>query len=110
MDYQVILGRHARRDLQAVVRFISLDSPELALRFAQFLISATKQVAHFPEMGRLVPELHGSSAREIVVRSYRIIYRADHANRTVQISRFWHASSRNAQTRRLMPRFPKVSA
>lgn len=92
MDYQVILGIPAKRDLQAIVRFISLDSPRRAIRFAQLLISATKRLAQFPEMGRQVPELDDPLAREIIVRSYRIIYRLNHTRRVVEVSRFWHAA------------------
>jgi toxin ParE1/3/4 len=69
MGYQVALAPSARRDLRDIVRYISLDSPERALAFGQLLISSTKRLAEFPEMGRVVPEFGDASLREIVVRS-----------------------------------------
>ena len=92
MGYQVALSRSARRDLRDIVRYISLDSSERALRFGQFLISSTKRLAEFPEMGRVVPEFDDSAIREIVVRSYRVIYRVDHSDCRVDVARFWHGA------------------
>ena len=38
MDYQVKLSRSARADIEDITRYISIDDPEQALRFGQFLI------------------------------------------------------------------------
>ena len=57
MDYSVVLSPSARRDLRDIVRYISLDSPERAESFGAFLISQTRLLAKFPEMGREVPEI-----------------------------------------------------
>jgi toxin ParE1/3/4 len=92
MDYQVALTPSARRDLRAIVRYISLDSPERGMAFGQFLISSTKRLADFPEMGRTVPELNDPSMREVIARSYRIIYRVDHDGCRVDVLRFWHGA------------------
>lgn len=81
MGYQISLTLSARRDLQDIVRYISLDSPERAIRFGQFLVDHTRRLADFPEMGRVVPEFDDPTIREIVVRSYRVIYRVDHGER-----------------------------
>lgn len=90
MDYQVTLSLSARRDLEEIVRYISLDAPERAMKFGRFLISKVKLLAKSPEMGRVVPEFGSSDIREIVVRSYRVIYRVNHKNRKIEIIRFWH--------------------
>jgi plasmid stabilization system protein ParE len=92
MGYQVALAPTARRDLRDIVRYISLDSPERALAFGQLLISSTKRLSEFPEMGRIVPEFGDPSLREIVVRSYRVIYRVNHADCRVDVARFWHGA------------------
>ena len=97
MGYQVALSPSARRDLRGIVRYISLDSPERAVRFGQFLISSTKRLADFPEMGRVVPEFDDPAIREIVVRSYRVIYRLDHSDCRVDVARFWHAARGNPE-------------
>lgn len=43
-------------------------------------------------MGRVVPEYGIGEIRELIIRSYRIVYRIDHARRTVAIVRVWHAA------------------
>jgi plasmid stabilization system protein ParE len=92
MGYQVALSPTARRDLRDIVRYISLVSQERAVTFGQFLVSSTKRLADFPEMGRVVPEFDDPSIREIIVRSYRVIYRLDHDDCRVDVARFWHGA------------------
>ena len=92
MDYQVALSPSARRDLRDIVRYISLDSPERALSFGEFLISNTKRLGDFPDWGRAVPEFSNPDIREIIVRSYRVIYRVSRAEKRVDVIRFWHGA------------------
>jgi plasmid stabilization system protein ParE len=74
------------------VRYISFDAPDRALQFGLFLISRTRLLAQSPELGRVVPEFEDPLIREIVVRSYRVIYRLDDSRRLVEVVRFWHAA------------------
>ena len=92
MDYSIALSPSARRDLRAIVRYISFDSPERAERFGAFLISQTRLLTRFPEMGRVVPEIGDEAVREIIARSYRVIYRVHHSAHEIDIVRFWHAA------------------
>jgi toxin ParE1/3/4 len=92
MDYKVILSPRAIQDLEEIVRYIAFDNPVRAESFGQELITKAKMLANFPEMGRLVPELKGSGARELIHRSYRIVYRVNHESRAVEVSRFWHGA------------------
>src|SRR5215203_1265309 len=92
MDYQVKLSSSARSDIRDIVRYISIDDPDQALRFGQFLIQHTKSLGRFPELGRVIPELDDHSIREIIVRTYRIVYRVNQEKRAIEVIRFWHAS------------------
>ena len=92
MDYQIVLSPSARADLRDIVRYISFDAPDKAFRFGQFLVSHTKVLARFPELGRIVPEFEEAFIREIIVRSYRIVYRLDHSKHLIEVIRFWHAA------------------
>jgi toxin ParE1/3/4 len=92
MDYQVILSPTARAGLRNTVRWISLDAPDRALRFGRLLISKTKVLAQFPKLGRVVPEFADPTIREIIVRSYRVVYRVRHTERRVEIIRYWHGA------------------
>jgi toxin ParE1/3/4 len=91
MGYQITLSSSARPDLRDIVRYI-LDSPDRAVRFGRLLVGSTKRLTEFPEMGRMVPEFRDPSIREIVVRSYRVIYRVNHNGRRVDEARFWHGA------------------
>jgi toxin ParE1/3/4 len=92
MDYQVVLSTSARADLRAIVRYISFDAPDRALEFGRFLISRSALLAQSPELGRIVPEFEDPEIREIIVRSYRIVYRLDGSRNVVEVIRFWHAA------------------
>ena len=92
MDYQIVLSPSARADLRDIVRYISFDAPDKALRFGQFLVYHTKVLARFPELGRIVPEFEDPFIREIIVRSYRVVYRLDHSKHLIEVIRFWHAA------------------
>jgi len=78
------------RDLEAIARYIShLNSPEVAARFGTQLVEKSLSLSSFPERGRMVPEV-GEPYREIIFRSYRIVYRL--RGNTVEVIRFWHAA------------------
>jgi toxin ParE1/3/4 len=91
MDYQVVFSHSARSDIREIVRYISLDDPAQGLRFGRFLIDHAKTLRQFPERGRVVPEFDDVTIREIIVRTYRLVYRLDHKRQSVEIIRFWHA-------------------
>ena len=65
-------------DLDAICLFIARDSAQLAAAFADRVLRATDLLASFPRSGRIVPELGIGNIREILVGSYRVIYRIRH--------------------------------
>ena len=99
MDYQIVLSASARSDLQDIVRYISLDDPQRAVEFGRFLIQCARSLGPFPMRGRVVPEFDNDSIRELIARSYRIVYRVDERRSLIEIVRFWHAA-------RGTPQFP----
>jgi toxin ParE1/3/4 len=62
-------------DLEAICLFIARDSPAMASIFAQRAFAATDRLADFALSGRSVPEFNNPSVREVVIGSYRLIYR-----------------------------------
>lgn len=92
MAYKLIWSPASRDDLHDIVRFISRDSPQRAEVFGYRLIAETDKLQDFPEIGRVVPEYTIPTIREIIVRSYRIVYRVNHERRLVEIARVWHAA------------------
>ena len=92
MAYRLIWAPAARDDLHQIVDFIARDNRERAATFGYRLIREIEQVQGFPEMGRKVPERADPLIREIVLRSYRVIYRLDHARSMVEVVRIWHGA------------------
>jgi toxin ParE1/3/4 len=92
MGCKVILSPRAIQDLSQIVRYISFHNSHAAEQLGYDLIDSALSLADLPERGRLVPEFGDGVTREIVYRSYRIIYRADLEQKTVWVSRFWHAA------------------
>jgi|SRR5882724_6784563 len=92
MDYRVVLSTSARADLRDIVRYVSIDDSDEALRFGRFLISRSRLLSQSPELGRIVPEFEDELIREIIVRAYRVVYRVDHSQQLVEVIRFWHAA------------------
>jgi toxin ParE1/3/4 len=73
----VIWSRRAREDLAAIFRFIASDDRAAAARWVARLIERGESLAALPRTGRVVPELGRGDLRELVVRTYRIVYRVD---------------------------------
>lgn len=92
MDFKVFLSDEALIDLERLVAYIAFDNPEAAQRVGDQLLDAAMSLESMPERGRRVPELRRPELREIVVRSYRIIYRVNKTNERIEIVRFWHGA------------------
>ncbi len=67
--------RIALRHLRAVYDYISLDSMTHARQVVNRITRKSEQLSAFPFLGAEVPEYGDPSMREILYRSYRVIYR-----------------------------------
>jgi toxin ParE1/3/4 len=92
MGVPVILTPQSQEDLGEIVSFIARDNPNRAVQFGNALVDKALSLDTFPERGRIVPELQLESVREIIHRSYRIIYEVLHDPDEVFVLRFWHAA------------------
>ena len=75
---KVVWSPLALEKLEATSKFIALDKPSAAEEWVNDIFDRTELLGSQPKMGRKVPELLGSSYREIVFGSYRIIYKVGH--------------------------------
>jgi toxin ParE1/3/4 len=92
MGWPVVLTPQSQKDLREIVTFIARDSPERAHTFGNLLVDKALSLAEQPERGRVVPEQDDPTVREIVYRSYRIIYEVVQQPTAVFILRFWHGA------------------
>ena len=92
MDFKVFLSSAALSDLERIAAYITLENVVAAERMGNQLLDAALSLTTFPERGRVVPEFRRPELREIVFRSYRIIYRVNSTDNSLEIVRFWHGA------------------
>jgi len=70
----------ALRDLESIASYIARDSPRAARSWVEKLRKRAERAARMPRAGHIVPEIGRDDIREVLLRSYRIVYgvRQDH--------------------------------
>lgn len=91
MAYKVIWTESASDDLGAIVRYIARHNTDAAQAMGQGIYDRVQILVENPEAGSRMRELSDLMWRQIVFRSYRIVYRINQA-RTVEIVRIWHGA------------------
>jgi len=92
MACKVIWTERASDDLAALVRFIARHNPDAARAMGYGIFDHAQMLVEFPELGSVVRELRKPDWRQLVFRSYRIIYHFDRAAQTVEVVRVWHGA------------------
>jgi len=75
MAHRIVWSSRAAQDLDSITEYIAADSPAYAGVVLKNIVNKTRILARFPQAGRKVPEFDDENLRELVVYSYRIIYR-----------------------------------
>jgi plasmid stabilization system protein ParE len=79
-------------DLERIVAYFAPHNAVAAERLGGQLLDTALSLRTFPERGRIVPEFRRPELREIIFRSYRIIYRINNTDHSLEIVRFWHGA------------------
>ncbi|RLC10677.1 MAG: plasmid stabilization protein [Deltaproteobacteria bacterium] len=77
-NYKVIWANVAESDLKDIIEYISIDSPQNALRILKNIKQKTSELYTLPERNRIVPELQDQGIlqyREMIIPPWRLIYR-----------------------------------
>jgi toxin ParE1/3/4 len=80
----------ALEDLKEIHDYISLDSKIYADRYIDKLIARVDQLSTHPKSGRIVPEYHVDTIRELIEGNYRIVYK--YHEQSISILRIHHAA------------------
>jgi addiction module RelE/StbE family toxin len=80
----------AENDLRAIEEFIAKDSVLHAISFMDRLVESAEKLSSSPKIGRMVPEFSREDLRELIFRSYRVVYQL-HGD-TVTILRVVHGA------------------
>jgi addiction module RelE/StbE family toxin len=75
MAHRIVWSPRAAKDLESITDYIAADSPTYAGTVLKNIVNQTRVLARFPQAGRKVPEFDNEDTRELIVYSYRVIYR-----------------------------------
>lgn len=64
----------ASEDLVYIYNYICKDSAFFASKTVKEIIQSTNILKSFPNIGRIVPEISNMELRELIYKSYRIIF------------------------------------
>ena len=78
----------ADRQVDEVLAYIAADDLAAASRWLEDLLERVAALRRFPDSGRVVPELGRDEIRELLLGSYRVIYR--HRGDLVEIAVIRH--------------------
>jgi addiction module RelE/StbE family toxin len=73
--HEVIWLAPAADELDEIAAYIAKDSPRYAAIVVERILSAAQKLADFPGMGGIVPLWNDHDYRQIIIYSYRLIYR-----------------------------------
>jgi len=67
----------SKLDLKHIFDYIAKDSVYYAKKVVNNIVDKADYLADFPNLGRKIEEIDDDNLREIIVYSYRVIYRVD---------------------------------
>ena len=73
----VVWSPEALEDVEAIAAYIARDSRFYAAAVVEKMLTVAAGLNHFPQAGRVVPELNQLDLRERFVYSYRLIDRIE---------------------------------
>jgi len=74
---ELVWSDRALRDLIAIDAYIAADDPVVAERWVDKLVAAAERAVVLPNSGQAVRESGREHLKQILVRTYRIVYRFD---------------------------------
>ncbi|MCX7656813.1 MAG: type II toxin-antitoxin system RelE/ParE family toxin [Treponemataceae bacterium] len=80
MEYKVSIPNSVKRDIEEIIEYYLLERPDYAQKIFESITSRINSLKHFPQKGRIVPELREyniNEYREIIESYWRIIYRIE---------------------------------
>jgi toxin ParE1/3/4 len=93
MDREIVWTDPALDDVAGIADYIAKDSAFYSAAIVQEIKEAAASLADFAERGQIVPEFGDESMRELLVRSYRLIYKIE--ERKVFILTIIHGAQRS---------------
>ena len=81
----VLISNDAHGDIRSIYNYISKDSIKYADETSNNIYSSIYRLEQSPYLGRYVPEVKDKRLREILYKSYRIVYTISEKTNTIYI-------------------------
>jgi len=88
----VRITEQAWSDLDAILDCYDQSAPGFSEVFEEEVVEKIRRLEEFPRMGRMVPEIGDEALRELIHRSYRIVYYVDADDDKVEVLTIFHSS------------------
>lgn len=85
----------ANNDLIQIYNYINQDSIYYSIKTINNIIDLVDNLKILPYIGRKIPEYNKGNERELIYKSYRIIYKIN--SNKVFIRRIWHSARKLPQ-------------
>jgi len=86
---KLIWSPQAIQDLNRIAGIIARDKKEAAVRWAKSVETKVSRLRRFPLSGKMVSELGRQEIREMIVGSYRVIYKV---GKTISVLTIFHGA------------------
>ena len=87
---KIVWSIDAHNDLIEIYNYISKDSLYYAIKTVSEITEKTENLYYFPYMGRKSLFYNDEEHRELIYKSYKIIYKVKSS--TIYIHRVWHSA------------------
>ena len=84
-----------RYDLIQIYNYIHKDSIYYAIKTINKITELVDNLRFFPYIGRVIPEYNDQEKRELIYKSYRIMYKVEYDK--IVIHRIWHSARKLPQ-------------
>jgi len=74
---KIFITKQAKEDLKNIKSFIQKDSYQNSIKVVHTIIDKIKILEKYPEAGKIIADASAGKLRQIIVYSYRIIYRIE---------------------------------
>ena len=74
---RIVWTLQAIEDVEAIRAYIARDSPHYAALMVERIVESVDRLKEFPRSGRVVPEVDRDACREVILGTYRIVYRLE---------------------------------
>ena len=87
---KIIISDKVHKQIQEIVKYISQDSLYYAKKTKDAIYDKIKILSFMPYIGRKIPEYNRDNMREIIYKSYRIMYEIMDSEQEIHIQNIIH--------------------